>query len=299
MCQKNQYYWDTRVDYLTSKHERDIHFNDDYLEFLVKNVWKLNEAKHIADFGCGCGYMGIKLLPLLPAGSSYTGIDKGVKLIQKAKELISAVTSDFELYNRDLNEVELEKGKYDIAICRAVLMHVPNPKEILKKMVDCIKPGGLVICIESHWNSAVANFYVSELEDINQGNLGLLQKLFFLDAKKSGKDGNIGIKIPVYMRELGLKGVQIRVSDAANYLHPELEPKEVLHKLLCDEGWGRSPGNRDEFVNNLINRGATSLEAFGQYGIEATVSEEFRENGLKYNTVFAPTMMISFGWKDL
>ena len=163
----------------------------------------------------------------MPSGSKYLGIDKGEKLIQKANELISVVTKDFELRNCDLNEIVLEKGKYDIAICRAVLMHVPNPKDILKKMVDCIKPGGLVICIESHWNSTNANFYIRELEDINQGNLGLLQKIFFLDTRKSGKDGNIGIKIPVYMRELGLKDVQIRVSDAANYLHSELEHKYI------------------------------------------------------------------------
>ena len=60
MSQKNQYYWDTKVDYLTSKHELDIHFNDDYLEFLVRNVWKINKAMDIADFGCGCGYIYVQ-----------------------------------------------------------------------------------------------------------------------------------------------------------------------------------------------------------------------------------------------
>jgi 16S rRNA G1207 methylase RsmC len=35
----------------------------------------------IIDFGCGYGYLGMKLLPLLPKGSTYTGVDKGVRRI--------------------------------------------------------------------------------------------------------------------------------------------------------------------------------------------------------------------------
>nr|WP_326071756.1 hypothetical protein [Paenibacillus alba] len=41
--------------------------------------------------------------------------------------------------------------KYDIAICHAFLLHVPNPMVILKKMIDCVVDTGKVITFEPHW----------------------------------------------------------------------------------------------------------------------------------------------------
>ena len=50
-------------------------WNDDYMEFLIEKVWKINNPVDLIDFGCGIGFMGLMLLPLLPKGSTYTGID--------------------------------------------------------------------------------------------------------------------------------------------------------------------------------------------------------------------------------
>ncbi|NGZ76627.1 class I SAM-dependent methyltransferase [Saccharibacillus alkalitolerans] len=69
------YAWNSRIEYL--KASRGSIWNDDYLEFLVQRVWKIDRPARIVDFGCGLGFMGALLLSALPAGSSYTGIDKG------------------------------------------------------------------------------------------------------------------------------------------------------------------------------------------------------------------------------
>jgi SAM-dependent methyltransferase len=68
-------FWNRQLDYLKST--RAQMWNQDYLAFLVKNVWNFTTPRNIVDFGCGYGYLGIMLLPLLPAGSTYTGIDFG------------------------------------------------------------------------------------------------------------------------------------------------------------------------------------------------------------------------------
>lgn len=46
----------------------------------------------------------------------------------------------------------IKKQNYDIAICQAVLQHIPNGLSIIDKMRDSIVEGGKVICIELNIN---------------------------------------------------------------------------------------------------------------------------------------------------
>ena len=60
--------WNEKLEYL--KMTRQHMWNDDYFEFLVKCVWHLDKPVNVMDFGCGYGYLGMKLMPLLPKGST-------------------------------------------------------------------------------------------------------------------------------------------------------------------------------------------------------------------------------------
>ena len=150
-----EYYWDTQLEYL--KRTRDLYYNDDYLEFLVNSVWKISKPVHIIDFGCGYGYLGLKLLPLLPKGSKYTGIDKGQQLINKAIEYFHNLPYETEFFVADTNEIELE-SKYDIAVCHAFLLHMSEPKKMLQRMVNSIVNDGKIICFEPHWISGMSSY---------------------------------------------------------------------------------------------------------------------------------------------
>ena len=216
-----EYYWDTKLEYL--KRTRDLYYNDDYIEFLVKYVWRLVEPVHIIDFGCGYGYVGSKLLPLLPTGSKYTGVDKGEQLINKAKELFQASPYETEFIVSDMNEIELER-KYDIAVSHAFLLHMPEPKRMLRKMVNAVVDGGKVICFEPHWISSMSTYYLDGYDQSQIVQLGILQKLFEEGTKRTGKDGNIGAKLPHYLSELGVKNIECRVSDKVNFLNPNAVP---------------------------------------------------------------------------
>ncbi|WP_274365308.1 class I SAM-dependent methyltransferase [Paenibacillus thermotolerans] len=288
--------WDDQAEYLLNS--RYMFFNDDYLEFLVKRVWSITEPVNMIDFGCGIGYLGYKLLPYLPEGSTYTGVDRGNKLIERAREIFSGLPFVAEFIVSDVNKLQVEESAYDIAICQALLMHLPNPKEIMGKMMRSVKRGGRLICIEPHWNSAMANFYVHEIEQSKIVNLGILQKLYELDFKRTGKDGNIGIKIPIYMRELGLTNIGSRISDRVNFLHPDADDKEKLYRTICDEGFSAPPPSEEKFVGNLIKRGLSEEEARSQFEAELLLHTEFSQNGLQYHSIFAGTMRVSYGTKQ-
>lgn len=52
----SEYYWDNKIDYL--KNTRWLYYNDDYLQFLVRDVWKVSRPVSMIDYGCGFGYLG-------------------------------------------------------------------------------------------------------------------------------------------------------------------------------------------------------------------------------------------------
>ncbi|MGM0876778.1 MAG: class I SAM-dependent methyltransferase [Bacillota bacterium] len=286
-----EYYWDSKIDYLSKT--RGLYYNDDYIEFLVKSVWKINIPVHIIDFGCGYDYLGLKLLPILPKNSKYTGIDAGVQLINRAKEIFKDLPYQTEFVVGDIQKIHLDR-KYDIAICHAFLLHMTNPQEVLKKMIDCVVDKGRIICFEPHWISNMSNYHINGHDQSSLIRLGLLQKLFEADAHLEGKDGNIGIKLPVYLSQLGIKNIECRVSDKVNFLDPnsDLENLNELFNSLSEDGFGAVPNERETFISNLVDRGANHEEARKQYENELFLSKIFKNNIFLTN---APNMKITFG----
>ncbi len=212
-----KYFWDTQIDYL--KNTREQMWNDDYFEFLVRNVWRLNTAKNIVDFGCGYGFLGTKLLPLLPEGSTYTGIDIGEELLKEARKIYSKSPYQHEFIHVDLKEYIPHK-QYDIAICQAVLRHIPQPNEILKKMVDSVMPSGMVICIEVNRRMENAGWFIHGSNYDISKNDAFLKKQWENELENGGRDYLLGIKVPVYMEQLGLKDIGVRVNDFVEFISP-------------------------------------------------------------------------------
>ncbi|EJS08386.1 MULTISPECIES: class I SAM-dependent methyltransferase [Bacillus] len=286
-----EYDWNSKLAYL--RNTRDLYYNDDYLSFLVNTVWKISEPVHIVDYGCGYGYLGLILLPLLPNGSKYIGIDSGEALIAEARELFRSLPYESEFIEGDATEIELE-NKYDIAICHAFLLHMNSPKAMLQKMINLIKEGGHVICFEPHWISNMSSYTLDGLIQSEIIQLGVLQKLFEEDVHRSGRDGNIGMKIPMYLSELGVKNIECRVSDKVNYLDSNLNQndKQGLYNSLKEEGIASNPGEKQQFIDRLMSRGLTFADALAQYEAELRFFEMFH---IHASLVYAPNMKITFG----
>ncbi|MBT2760494.1 class I SAM-dependent methyltransferase [Paenibacillus sp. ISL-20] len=287
----SEYYWDSKIEYL--RNTRWLYYNDDYLEFLVKNVWKLNAPVNIVDYGCGYGYLGVKLLPLLPEGSTYTGIDKGEDLIKEAREVFDKLPYSAEFIQGDIEDMFVHR-QYDVAICHAFLLHMANPRMILQKMIDSVLDGGRVICFEPHWIANTANYGFDEIQHSEVVPLGILQKLYEESAKDSGKDGNIGMKLPIFLSQLGLRNVECRVSDKVNFLDQNMEAaeKDRLFQSLKEEGIGQELEDSVKVVEQLVQRGLSVEEAQAQYAAELKLFQVFDSDSW---LAYAPNMKISFG----
>ena len=285
------YDWNSKLAYL--KNTRDLYYNIDYVSFLVNSVWKISEPVHVVDYGCGYGYLGLLLMPLLPEGSKYTGIDSGETLLAEARELFRSLPYESEFLEGDAIEIELN-DTYDIAICHAFLLHMTTPETMLQKMIHSVKKGGKIICFEPHWISNMASYLLDGEKQSEFIQLGVLQKLFESDTQRNGKDGNIGMKIPIYLSELGVKNIECRVSDKVNFLDSNMHhnDKNDLYQSLKEEGIAGDPGDKQQFVERLIAKGLTYDDALAQYEAELRFFKIFHVHS---SLVYAPNMKITFG----
>lgn len=206
-------YWGREIEYL--KATRETLWNDDYFEFLVRKVWQLNKPINVIDYGCGYGYIGLKLMPLLPEGSTYTGIEINPDLIDEANKLFNNSQFKYEFIQADVYEHKTDQS-YDLAICQGVMRHMNHPEILLKKMFDAIKKGGQMIAIEVNRPMELVGFYQKHLAYDPFAQMKAFEVFWTNEHKNGGRDFAIGIKLPSLFHEIGLEGIDVRLNDCVN-----------------------------------------------------------------------------------
>lgn len=218
MKKSNNLNWDEKLEFLINV--RKDWCNYDYIEFLVNKVWKIDKAVNVVDFGCGHGYICDLIMPFLPSGSTYTGIDKSSKLLEFAEKHLSSYSFPIKLICEDLNDF-IPTESYDIAISQATLRHIPDPINILNKMKDSVVKDGLVICFEGDRPIEEAGFYSSDIDYDGMSQFNLFQKKWNYEYNNGGRDYRTGIKIPQYMQLIGLNDIGVRMNDSVKFINPK------------------------------------------------------------------------------
>ena len=154
-------YWDSRLNYL--RRTRNEFWNEDYFQFLVERVWHIRQPVRILDCGCGFGALGQQLLPILPKGSTYTGVDVSDELIRAGIQIYKEEGLNGNFVKADLNTYET-KQKFDLVISQALLRHVNNGKALLEKMIGFTSPGGLTVSIETNRAFEADGLYIDGLD---------------------------------------------------------------------------------------------------------------------------------------
>lgn len=295
----NDSYWDDRLEFL--KAIRSGWCNDDYIEFLVDKVWKIDKPVKIIDYGCGFGYIGLLLLPILPEGSTYTGVDISDTLLNDARHIFTELEYDTNFIKCDLNEF-LPEEKYDIAISQAVLRHIPNAKSIVNKMIHSVIKGGMVICMEGDLEIEKTVQYFSGFDYIGTGMTPLYRKIYRNELNQGGRDYRVGIKIPIYMQELGLKNVDVRLNDRVKFINPYGD--SAKHSKEYDEittawDWNKrlSYEDKEKMKKTLVDRGLTKGEAKIFSDSHASICDHVIDNKDTVYILKPSCTLISYGIK--
>lgn len=292
-------HWDNKLGYL--KDSRIEFWNYDYLYFLVNKVWNITRPINIIDFGCGYGYLGLMLLKILPTGSTYTGVDISETLLDEARILFKDSEYKTKFIKSDLNSFSV-KEEYDMAICQALLRHLPNPKEILRKMVDVVSIGGMVICVEVNREFENAGLYIKGINYNSFNKTSVLQKLWKTELAEEGRDYSVGIKIPFYMQECGLHNIDVRINDRVNFINPygdKTEYNKLLKSLITTNGWNRklSDDENESIIDLFMNRGLTRAEAEIYMKSDLEISNYLMSNKDNVFVLKTNCLLISYGTK--
>lgn len=289
-------HWDDKVPYLEST--RNKFWNPDYFEFLVEKVWKLHRPVNVIDYGCGYGFLGEKLLEILPKGSTYTGLDiseellrHGQKRLGKFGEVIKFIHTDIQTYQ--------PKPTYDVAICQAFIRHVPNSIGTLKKMMASVRPSGLVICIEVNRAFEAAGTLIEEYPYRPWQDLNQYSKLWECELDNEDRDFAAGLRLPQIMTQIGLKNVDIRMNDKVSFLSKTNESsQDAFDTLRTEKGWRRLEiEKRNQVIDLLENRGYSveQIKHFIQSNEE--VSDYLDAISKPPSLVSLTGTLISYGYK--
>lgn len=290
-------YWSERLKYL--KRTRDSLWNKDYLQFLIEKVWKINSPINVLDCGCGYGFLSTMLMPLMPKGSTYTGIDFSENLINEGRVALSTGEYDVQFVCDDV--LTYESGiKYDFVITQAVLRHIDNPLLFLEKMISFTKEGGLVVCAEVNRELENAGLYIQGMDYDYLCQQPGFRNMWNTQLKRQGRDYSIGIKIPQMMMKFGLKDIDIRMSDKVNFISPErIDYIEEITDFIeahefCDY---KTNEQQSLVVERFMNHGMDRKDAEYYCNKQNKITEFICQNQKSLTFIQFYGLLISYGIK--
>lgn len=284
--------WKNRTNVI--EHDRLFFWNEDYLNYLIKEVWRIQKPVNIIEFCCCDGDLGKRILPLLPDGSTYTGVDSQC-LIERAKknfygENVTYISTDIYQFHAEC--------KYDVSICQAALRHMNYPLQILDSMKEAVLPGGLVICVEINREIENVGFYVEGMKYDSLCNSFDWRKLWLKELDCEGRDYAIGMRLPFLMREIGLKDVDVRMNDKVSFITPDNKDYENLcNSFQTYRGFYQTEEQTisEQGIEFYMSRGYKRSEIEKLIKFQIEMSKSFTDNHGNLSFLFFFGFLISFG----
>jgi ubiquinone/menaquinone biosynthesis C-methylase UbiE len=167
------------------------------------------EDARCLDVGCGGGDVTIPLARLAPRGQVVgTDVDE-VKLELARAEALAAGVENVEFRLEDVTEPPRRAEWFDLVYARFLLTHLPDPAEVVARLVARLQPGGVLVVEDidcsghfCHPESAAFRRYV---------------ELYTMAARARGGDPGIGPRLPSLLAEAGLDVLGMHVVQPAGF----------------------------------------------------------------------------------
>ncbi len=289
-------FWESKSGYLLRTGNNM--WNNDYMEFLITKVWKIDRPVKVLDCGCGFGCLGLLIMPYLPEGSKYTGIDMAENLIEMGKKLFESNKLQGEFINADVYNYDA-KDSFDVVICQSVLRHLDSPESFIRRMIEFAKNGAYIICIDSNREFECDGLYIEGMDYFRLCEHAGMEKHWRTELEQQGRDYAAAIRNAHLMRKLGLKEVDVRMNDRVDFVTPQREDYEQRKRDFVEyNDWNRelTKEEKEESIQYLLTHGITRKEATDFCERNTEIATFFQENPDAGYT-FVRGTMISYGKK--
>ncbi|MGO1050120.1 class I SAM-dependent methyltransferase [Crossiella sp. CA198] len=102
------------------------------------------EGMHVLDVGCGAGDVTFQLARIVGPTGSVTGVDADAGVLAAARERAGALgLANVAFQQAELPDLGLAQ-RFDAAVGRLILLHVPDPVAAIKASAALVRPGGIV-----------------------------------------------------------------------------------------------------------------------------------------------------------
>lgn len=152
------------------------------------------------DVGCGGGHVTLQMARLVGPSGSVTEIDMDgakMQLAQQDAERQAIANATFRVLDADtLNYGE----EYDLVYARLLLTHLSDPLDVLRRMANAAKPGGLII-VDDMDHAAIFSYPACPA-------IAQYIRLYDQIARMKGGNPEIDAKLPALFRRAGLTDPQ-------------------------------------------------------------------------------------------
>lgn len=154
----------------------------------ITKGWKCLEV------GAGAGSIAMWLAAKVGETGKVVAVDLDTRFISNLHQ------PNIEILKADIRELALEADTFDLIHTRYVLIHIPEFREVLTKLLKMLKPNGWLVFEEPDFSAARA-IAGDELacQSVDRVNQSIIQ--MFEDR---GIDPTLGVKLPAIAQELNL-----------------------------------------------------------------------------------------------
>lgn len=118
-------------------------YENAYRKTVKSSAAFLKKEDRVFEIGCGTG---VATIPLSKYVKEITATDISENMIQKAREKAKNQSKDNIIFRTgELTEMEVEPESYDVVAAYNVLLYMKNQEEVLKKVYEVLKPGGIFL----------------------------------------------------------------------------------------------------------------------------------------------------------
>lgn len=161
----------------------------------------ITSGMRVLDLGTGAGDVAFQVAELVGPSGSVVGIDQSVKALAIAAHRTERRgLTNVSFLHDDLRTVPVT-GEFDAVVGRLVLLHLPEPDDVLRRFAGLVRTGGVVAVMEYEMRAA-GTLPPTTLSE---------QVVFWIaeSFRRSGLDPSLGANLAHVMRRAGLHEVTV------------------------------------------------------------------------------------------